>query len=113
MHIHASNYKIALHLCKHRSFDKCSFYFFLCSVRPVLKVVVTVTEIQKHLSGCSYILSRHRQCHYTSCVVEGFIQRLDKLYANTYISFSMFYDEMYIDLLYILFVITELDLAKT
>lgn len=39
--------------------------------------------------------------------------KLDKLYANTYISFSMLYDEMYIDLQHILLVITGLDLAKT
>lgn len=52
-----------------------------------LSKVVTVAEVQKNL-----------RCHYTSCVVEGFIQPLDKLYANTYISFSMFDDEMYIDL---------------
>ncbi len=64
------------------------------------------------LCGCSYIVSCHRRCHYTLCVVEGFIQKLDKLYANTYISFSMLYDEMYIDLQHILLVITELDLAK-
>lgn len=64
------------------------------------------------LCGCSYIVSCHRWCHYTSCVVEGLIQKLDKLYANTYISFSMLYDEMYIDLQHILLVITELDLAK-
>lgn len=30
---------------------------------------------------------RHRWCHYTSCAVEGFIQKLDKLYAKPHISF--------------------------
>lgn len=55
--------------------------------RDQLSKVVTVTQVQNNL-----------RCHYTSCVVEGFIQPLDKLYANTFISFSTSDDEMYIDL---------------
>lgn len=46
-----------------------------------------------------------------SRVVEGFI-KLDKLYAKTYSSCSMLYDEMYIDLQHILLVITEFGFAK-
>lgn len=62
--------------------------------------------------GCSFIRRYITRFHCISCVVEGLI-KLDKLYAKTYISFSMLYVELYIDLQHILLVITELDLAKT
>lgn len=77
-------------------------------------LVFPIRWLSRGFSKCScycYRNTNHRQCHYISCVVEGWI-KLDKLYAKTYISCSMLYDEMYIDLQHILLVVTELVSAE-
>ena len=106
--------QISVFLLKHRMFNRCRFYFSYNQSCKCFKCFCCwgklIWKPNQSTFGCSYIPSCHRRSCYTSRVVEEFFQKLDKLYANTFISCSMFMMKC-TDLQYI--VVTEIDLATT